>query len=417
MTRPRTPLLHLLVPLVAVLIPLSIVGWRYIPVARQYFDDQSCVGCHRQHNARLVDQWLDSAHFGADVGCEGCHGTDHDAMFAQDGDVSPKVCAECHAKAYQEFARSKHADSEVDARAHAMFQAAPPAMQRQGCLACHDIGKVWPDGTKGSCNLCHGGHRFSAAEAREPEACEACHMGPDHPQIEAWRSSKHGIAYRSGDTAGAPSCVTCHLTGESGHDVTANLTLGRGLGGAVLVGEDPGIPSTVIDRATFETNRARMLVICRQCHSEGFARRALQDGDEIKRTADALVAEAAQILRELQGEGLIEPAPADRPPNPVAGHAFVLGGQQGYSDTSAIEQRFFEMARFHHSITFKGAYHNSPDYTHWHGYAHLQADLSYIRGEAAKLRAIRANARAFAPTAAAAPTTAPASAAPASEAP
>ncbi len=389
MARRRLALLNLLVPLAAVLVPLSIVGYRYVPVARQYFDDQSCVGCHRQHNARLVDQWLDSAHFGADVGCEACHGTDHDAMFAAHGDVAPTVCDECHADAYTEFARSKHAEAEADAKGHAMFLAAPPAIQRQGCMACHAIGKIWPDGSTGRCNDCHGGHRFSAAEARAPEACEVCHMGPDHPQIEAWRSSKHGIAYRTGETDGAPSCVTCHLGGAAGHDVTANLTLGRGAGGAILVGESVGIPSKVIDRATFDANRGRMLAICRQCHAEGFADRSLRDADEIKRIADGLVAEAAQILNELSREGLIVPAPEDRPPNPKAGHAFVLGGQQVYSDTSAIELRFFEMAKFHHSITFKGAYHNSPDYTHWNGYQPLQADLTFIRSEAHRLRQAR----------------------------
>ena len=379
--------LKLLAPLLAVLIPLSIVGHRYLPVASDWFDDQSCVGCHKQHNERLVDQWIDSAHFTANVGCEGCHGTDHDAMFAADGDVSPKVCAECHQKAYDEFARSKHATAQADAVGHAMFKAAPPAMQRQGCLACHAIGKVWPNGETGRCNDCHGGHRFSAAEAREPEACEGCHMGPDHPQAEAWRSSKHGIAYANAkDATVAPTCVTCHLAGDSGHDVTMNLTLGRGLSGAVIAGASPGVPTPEITQAFFEENRARMVQICRDCHSESFAQRNLADADEIKRFADGLVAEAAQIIRDLDKEGLILPSPADRPPNPVRGHTLVLGGHQGYADTSAIEQRFFEMYRFNHAITFKGAYHNSPDYTHWHGYAHMQADLTYIRNEARRLR-------------------------------
>ena len=40
-----------------------------------------------------------------------------------------------------------------------------------------------------------------------------------------------------------------------------------------------------------------------------------------------------------------------------------------------------------HSITFKGAYHFSPDHTHWTGYAAMQADLTFIRDEARRLRA------------------------------
>ena len=33
--------------------------------------------------------------------------------------------------------------------------------------------------------------------ARQPEVCGKCHMGPDHPQIEIYVESKHGIAFRT----------------------------------------------------------------------------------------------------------------------------------------------------------------------------------------------------------------------------
>ena len=47
-----------------------------------------------------------------------------------------------------------------------------------------------------TCTACHGRHEFSAAQARTPDTCGKCHMGPDHPQIEIYNESKHGIAYR-----------------------------------------------------------------------------------------------------------------------------------------------------------------------------------------------------------------------------
>ncbi len=348
------------------LVPLSLVGYRYAPAAVAWFDDESCVGCHRVRNEHLVGQWIDSAHFAARVGCEGCHGTDHDAAFAANGDVSPEICGGCHEAEYAGFAKSHHARAEEDARKNARFMVAPEAIQRQGCLTCHAIGAKFADGGTGRCNDCHSGHLFSGAEAREPRACEGCHMGPDHPQAEAWRASKHGILYRGvkdGDVA--PACVGCHTGGPSRHD--------------------------------FDVRRDEIVDACERCHAAGFVRRNLDDTDEIRRIADALVAEATQIVNELHDEGLLDPMPADRPPHPVAGHAMVLGADQLYSDTTEVEQRLFEMQKFHRATTVKGANHFSPDHTHWLGYAELQADLTRVRDSARRLRQHRAREAAPAP--------------------
>jgi hydroxylamine dehydrogenase len=78
------------------------------------------------------------------------------------------------------------------------------------------------------------------AEARMPEACDQCHLGPDHPQIEIYEESKHGTIYHAYKdeynfnaaggtwTAGvdyrAPTCAACHMSGAgkepTSHDVT-----------------------------------------------------------------------------------------------------------------------------------------------------------------------------------------------------
>jgi hydroxylamine dehydrogenase len=66
-------------------------------------------------------------------------------------------------------------------------------------------------------------------EARKPEACGQCHLGPDHPQIEIYMESKHGDIYTAhGDdynwtaapgtwTPGTdfrgPTCASCHMSG------------------------------------------------------------------------------------------------------------------------------------------------------------------------------------------------------------
>ncbi len=366
---------------------LAPFGYQYLPVAADYVNEDSCIGCHRHNNSQLVVQWMSSAHFTAGVDCESCHGSDHSVMFAKDGDVSPLVCASCHEAAYREFARSHHAGAEASMLASARFQIAPASIQRLGCESCHAIGKTYDDGGVGQCNACHSAHRYSVQEAREPHACQGCHMGPDHPQIEAWEASKHGIVYAAvQDEEIAPTCATCHLGGETGHDDTRVLTLGSALMGAVIEGSHLDVGMKVITEDEFAEARGNMRKICRGCHSEGFASRHLNDADDIKRRADALVAEAVEIIRGLEKDGLLQPMPQDRPPHPQLGHQMVLGRDQLYSDTSVIEQELFEMMKFDHATTFKGAYHFSPDHTHALGWVRLQAALTRIRGEAARLR-------------------------------
>jgi len=136
--------------------------------------------------------------------------------------------------------------------------------RKTGCFNCHgtviaidENGKIdpstWPnagvgrlnlDGSKGSCIFCHPRHRFSVAEARKPEACDQCHLDPDHPQIEIYEESKHGTIYHAYqdeynfDAAGgtwtpgvdyrAPTCAACHMSGSgkesTSHDVTQRLS-------------------------------------------------------------------------------------------------------------------------------------------------------------------------------------------------
>ena len=44
-----------------------------------------------------------------------------------------------------------------------------------------------------SCDACHTRHTFSKKEAQQPQACQTCHMGFDHPQWEMYSASKHGV--------------------------------------------------------------------------------------------------------------------------------------------------------------------------------------------------------------------------------
>ena len=190
----------------------------------------NCVACHAKRQPGLLAQWNASEHARKAVACEDCHGDDHEAIFRAEGRVAAKMCQGCHEEETLEFKRSVHALAFRDAAGNARLMAQIPAMQRRGCMGCHDIGG--PRG--GRCNACHGAHRYSASDARAPESCGGCHRGPDHPHIEAWEASRHGVVYaETHDARQAPTCATCHMAGGN-HDVSAGLTLGKAGSGAVL---------------------------------------------------------------------------------------------------------------------------------------------------------------------------------------
>jgi len=342
---------------------------------------ETCAGCHAERQPGLLAQWEEGAHAREDVACEDCHGGDHEAIFRVEGRVPAKRCQGCHPRETIEFRQSVHNRAFADAAGNARLLAQIPAVQRRGCMGCHDMG-----GPEGRCNACHGAHRFSAAAAREPDACGGCHLGPDHPHIEAYDASPHGLAYRATrDERQAPTCATCHMP-EGSHDVSAGITIGRAGSGAVLAGTEPPIPMRVLDPEKARHEREVMLARCQECHTPRVARAALEDADAIKREADRLVAEAARIVRGLHADRLLEPMPEDRAAHPTAGHALVLGGPMLYENHSDAERIFFDLSKFAHAITFKGAYHQSPDHAHWLGIARLKASLEELRAEERRLR-------------------------------
>ena len=133
-----------------------------------------------------------------------------------------------------------------------------PAAVAVGCRQCHGskievlengkldpttwpntgIGRINPDGVAGTCSACHTRHRFSKRQAREPENCGKCHLGPDHPQFEVYEESKHGILYRAFkdklnmerktwvvgvDYVDAPTCSTCHISATPNQGVTHDV--------------------------------------------------------------------------------------------------------------------------------------------------------------------------------------------------
>ena len=230
---------------------------------------KACVECHKEETRGAYEQWGNSHHFRANVGCFECHSASEKDIdgFEHHGElisiiVSPKDCARCHEHEVHEFAGSHHAKAgrilgsldnilaEVVEGNNGMVTPGFPhgvsAAAVNGCWQCHGsevkvleggqldpatwpntgIGRINPDGSEGSCTACHTRHDFSAAQARTPDTCGKCHMGPDHPQMEIFNESKHGIAYYANvdkmnldspkwivgeDYDAAPTCATCHM--------------------------------------------------------------------------------------------------------------------------------------------------------------------------------------------------------------
>ena len=214
-----------------------------------------CIECHEKkdiHRAQIAE-WSRSAHAEKGVGCFECHHADEGDRDAWNHEgflistiVSPLDCAACHKKEFEEFDRSHHAKAgeilgSLDNFLGEAVEGQGASMQ--GCQYCHGsivkvddkgkldpntwpnlgIGRLNPDGSKGTCSACHAKHAFSLKVARSPSTCGKCHMGPDHPQKEIYEESKHGIIFAADkdemnlgnsrwilgvDYTQAPNCVT-----------------------------------------------------------------------------------------------------------------------------------------------------------------------------------------------------------------
>ena len=121
-----------------------------------------------------------------------------------------------------------------------------------------------------------------------------------------------------------------------------------------------------------------MLKVCNQCHSANFARIQMQQGDEMIRQADRLMAEAITTVAGLYKDGIL-PKPAN--------YAYPFPDLLTFHDApTAVEQELFVMFLEHRMRTFQGAFHASPDYVTWYGWSEMQRDLVEIRALAEELR-------------------------------
>ena len=295
---------------------------------------RECIECHKKESAALYQMWGASKHYRANVGCYECHAAereDSDVMIGHfDGPpisviVSPRDCARCHEKEVEQFVGSHHSKAgrilgsldnilaEVVEGNSAFITSGFPggnsAAAVSGCWQCHGsqvkvlpggrldaatwpntgIGRINPDGSEGSCSACHSRHAFSVAQARNPENCGKCHMGPDHPQLEIYEESKHGIAFHANkdkmnlesakwvvgeDYWHAPTCATCHMSATKNQPVTHDVGMRISWNNRPAISVRPevsdakmGLPGKDVP---WQLRRKNMQDVCLNCHNQGW---------------------------------------------------------------------------------------------------------------------------------------------------
>jgi hypothetical protein len=377
--RPRTGLTILLLFAAAV---LATGGAR---ASSRDADAGKCMTCHKEKSPGIYNQWFQSAHAVHRVTCIQCHGAqkgDPDA-FLHEGAliatlVTPKDCAACHPKEAAEVDNSYHATAGLILESQDAYMAhaaggSPAAIA--GCESCHGakvridpespnrlareswpnsgIGRLNPDGSKGSCNACHTRHSFSKAQARRPEACGKCHLGPDHPQKEVYEESKHGNAFFTHiagmnleadrwvvgvDYYEAPTCATCHMSATRAQPVTHDV--GRRISWTLR-------PPVSKMKEEWQEKRENMQDVCRACHGMEFVKGHYFQMDGVVQLYNKKFAEpAGKIMAKIQERKLLE---------------------KPSSFGNGIEWIYWELWHHEGRRARHGAAMMGPDFTWWHG--------------------------------------------------
>jgi hydroxylamine dehydrogenase len=353
------------------------------PAAKISSAAQECLECHTDSTPGIVAQWRGSAHARKSVDCFSCHeaAAKDPAAFEHNGHriaviVTPNYCGRCHKAEAAEFEKSHHAKAaqfigSLDNMLGELVEGGPAAAN--GCRQCHGsevrymgdgkfdpatwpnsgIGRVNPDGSKGSCAACHGRHAFSSSQARQPENCGKCHMGPDHPQAEIYAESKHGIQFRANvgqmrldskswvvgkDYSAAPTCATCHMSATRTQKVTHDV------GDRISFTLRPAIS---IKLENWQKRRAAMQEVCATCHASGWVENFYKQYEGTVDLYNEKFAKPAKaIMDKLYAASTLTKTPFDE----------------------GIEWVYYELWHHEGRRARMGTAMMGPDFTQWHGF-------------------------------------------------
>lgn len=344
-----------------------------------------CMTCHKEKSLGLYNQWYASEHAKHNVTCLDCHKAaqgEADAYMHEGALiatlVTPIDCGKCHKLEAEQVGASYHAHAgeileSADAYLAHVAGGAPVAIA--GCESCHGtkvkidpaspnklsrlswpnsgIGRLNPDGSKGSCTACHTRHAFSVKQARQPEACGKCHLGPDHPQKEIYEESKHGNAYYTHidemnldakrwvvgqDYFEAPTCATCHMSATPNQKVTHDV--GTRISWTLR-------PPVSVTKDNWETKRQNMKDVCINCHSQSFVDGHYAQYDGVVNLYNEKFAKPGAALAKLAHEKKL--------------------GEGTASFSNKWEWTWWEIWHHEGRRARHGAAMMGPDYTWWHG--------------------------------------------------
>ena len=377
----------------------------------------NCIECHAKKMPGVTEGWKSSRMSHAGVSCYDCHVVEKSSPMASQCEgikgsdtyispmVSSKTCSRCHPQEVEQFLKSGHAklasravmDNAKMVKLQFHYEGAgfmtqkatdfksngtpantdgtDRASRSSGCQMCHGttvelgpdhkpinqtwpggVGTRYPDGSIGTCTVCHERHSFKKTDARKPEACGACHLGPDHPNIEIYMESKHGQMYLTqgdrweydsppdawepGDYK-APTCATCHMSGigelATTHNVQERLKW------------DSMHKKSVVrsgERGDGVKGEQRMRKVCLNCHGPSHVKTQRDILDNAEALYNKYWDGAMKMQDELKAKNLLGPDP----------------WQDGFQELTYY--------LWHHTgrRARQGAAMNAPDYAHWHGF-------------------------------------------------
>ena len=349
----------------------------------------------RRISVEKVPEYLASV----SVGCAECHtlrAETHNDSFEHEGYrvhtvVTPQDCATCHAVEVKQYGHNLMSHAYANLKNNLVYHSLVVATNgvqtfedmkttikepnsetnADSCYYCHGtkvevtgvravetdfgemelpilsgwpnqgVGRVNPDGSKGSCSACHPRHQFSIEMARKPHTCSECHQGPDVPAHKVYTVSKHGNIYSAlgkawdysavpwtvGKDFTAPTCGTCHVSlvaSEEGevivershqmndripwrifgliyahaHPRSPDTTIIKNKAGLPLPTELTGEPVVeyLIDEKEQGKRRTRMQKVCLSCHSRGWVDGQFRRFENTIETSNEMTLAATKVL-------------------------------------------------------------------------------------------------------------------------
>ncbi len=346
-------------------------------------------------------QYLDAA-----VGCAECHtgrSKDHPDTFDHNEYdvhtvVSPEDCATCHSQEVKQYSENIMSFAFTNLDSNLLYQdlqhsilgkpvlkngdlvleQASVETREEACYYCHGtkievkgsktrdtvmgemdfpvlagwpnqgVGRINPDGSRGSCAACHTRHAFSMEMARKPYTCKECHVGPDVPAFKVYTSSKHGNIFSSleknwnfsnvpwtiGKDFQSPTCAVCHislLTNTDGEVVaerthTMSNRLSWRIFGLIYAHPQPKDPDTtkirnksnlplptdldgefasnyLIDKDEMAKRTGTMQGICAACHSDPWVKGHWARYENTIKETNEKTLMATQIMQQIWDAG------------------------------------------------------------------------------------------------------------------